>query len=76
MTKTRTKTEPEMNMGPLMREAEAAKFLAVTIRALQAWRQRGGGPPFVRLGARAIRYSKPALEKYIAACGMNSTSEY
>jgi predicted DNA-binding transcriptional regulator AlpA len=39
----------------LLNESEAAEFLAVSVRTLQAWRTRDAGPPFVRLG-RAIRY--------------------
>lgn len=50
----------------LRREREAAQALAVSPRTLQAWRRRGVGPPFVRLG-RAVRYDAAALERWIAA---------
>jgi len=44
----------------LVTETDAARFLSVSIRTLQAWRVRGLGPPFVRVG-RAIRYQRNAL---------------
>ncbi|MCB1883123.1 MAG: helix-turn-helix domain-containing protein [Geminicoccaceae bacterium] len=45
----------------LMNEHEAAAFLGYTIRALQNWRVRGGGPRFVRVSARSIRYRRKDL---------------
>ena len=48
----------------LLNEAEAAKFLAVSVRTLQAWRTRESGPPFVRLG-RAIRYRLKDLIEWV-----------
>ena len=54
---------------PLLTEAQVADLLGVSIRTLQAWRQNGGGPPFLRLadeGKRgAIRYGQTALINYI-----------
>lgn len=40
----------------LLRETEAADFLGYSVRALQNWRLRGGGPLFVRVSSRSIRY--------------------
>ena len=48
----------------LLDESEAAKFLAISVRTLQAWRTRGFGPPFVRLG-RAIRYRLKDLIEWV-----------
>ncbi|HZP68734.1 MAG TPA: helix-turn-helix domain-containing protein [Pseudolabrys sp.] len=50
----------------LLNEGEAAGSLAVSVRTLQAWRTKGIGPPFVRLG-RAIRYSRRALIDWVHA---------
>jgi hypothetical protein len=36
----------------LLSEKQSATFLGVTPRALQVWRQRGGGPAFVRISSR------------------------
>ena len=45
----------------LLREEDAAVFLGFTPRALQEWRHRGSGPPFVRISSRAIRYRRADL---------------
>jgi hypothetical protein len=37
-------------------EARAAELLSVNPRTLQQWRLRGGGPPFVRISSRCVRY--------------------
>lgn len=47
-------------------EAEAAVRLGLKVATLRAWRHRGVGPPFVRLG-RAIRYLSSDLEAYLGA---------
>jgi len=48
----------------LLKEKEAATFLAVSVRTLQAWRIDNSGPPFIRLG-RAIRYRLKALIEWL-----------
>jgi len=45
-------------------EKEAAAYLNVSPRTLQAWRLRGGGPAYVKLGA-AVRYDRDALDRFI-----------
>ena len=44
----------------LLTEVAAARILKLSIRTLQAWRCRGIGPDFIRVG-RAIRYRHSAL---------------
>ncbi|TDJ70671.1 MAG: DNA-binding protein [Proteobacteria bacterium] len=53
--------------GPdtLIDEITAAGTLKVSTRALQKWRSSGGGPPFVRLSSRAIRYRRSDLAEWI-----------
>jgi hypothetical protein len=41
-------------------EAQAADFLKLSIRTLQAWRSQGKGPAYIRAG-RSIRYRMSAL---------------
>ena len=48
----------------LIAEVQAADFLRISIRTLQAWRSRGAGPAFVRVG-RAIRYRRRDLLAWI-----------
>lgn len=59
----------------LLREADAARFLGFTPRALQAWRVRGGGPRFVRVSSRGIRYRHEDLIAWAEARLRSSTSE-
>ncbi len=49
------------HLDRLITETEAAQFLGYTIRALQNWRTRGGGPYFVKVSARSIRYRRRDL---------------
>ena len=35
-------------------EDETAKALSVTLRTLRKWRQRGKGPPWVKVGRRIV----------------------
>jgi hypothetical protein len=48
----------------LYAEGPAADLLNVSVRTLQAWRVRGGGPRFVKLG-RAVRYTLADLESFV-----------
>lgn len=48
----------------LMTTKEAAAFLDLKPNTLVKWRQRGEGPPFVRLGAN-VRYAEADLRAYI-----------
>ena len=48
----------------LIDEQAAAAFLNVTRRTVQEMRQRGDGPPYVRLSARCIRYTRARLKEY------------
>jgi predicted DNA-binding transcriptional regulator AlpA len=50
----------------LLRETDAANFLKLSIRTLQAWRSSGVGPAFVRAG-RAVRYRQSDLINWIEA---------
>ncbi len=58
----------------LLTESEVAQILRTSTRALQAWRVRGGGPPFVRVG-RLVRYSNGALNDWLSGQTRRSTSE-
>jgi phage terminase Nu1 subunit (DNA packaging protein) len=50
----------------LLNEVQAADFLNLSTRTLQAWRVQGVGPLFIRAG-RAIRYRKRDLIAWIEA---------
>ena len=57
----------------LLTEAQTANLLSISMRTLQAWRVRGGGPVFIRAG-RAIRYRRRDLTLWIEANAASSTS--
>lgn len=59
----------------LINEREAADYLGYTVRALQNWRVRGGGPKFVRVSRRSIRYRRRDLNAWIEAHLCSHTSE-
>ena len=70
--------EPGFDSGywhELIPETEAADFLDVTPRSLQSWRQRGGGPPFFRLSARCVKYTRYRLKRWYDARMRSSTSD-
>ena len=70
--------DPGLNPGywhELIPETKAAEFLNLTPRSMQAMRQRGGGPRFIRLSSRCIRYTRTLLKTYAAARLHSSTSD-
>lgn len=61
--------------SPLMTETQAAEYLSLTNRALQAWRCQGRGPRFVKISARAVRYRLEDLERWVEERLRRSTSD-
>ena len=59
----------------LLTEQQAAALLGVTSRALQKWRSKGSGPPFVRISCRCIRYRRRDLVDWSVERIKRSTSE-
>jgi predicted DNA-binding transcriptional regulator AlpA len=54
-------------LDQLLNEIEAAKALGFSVRALQNWRVRGGGPVFVKISRRSVRYRRRDLLTWIEA---------
>lgn len=59
----------------LINEKVAAEFLGYSVRALQNWRLRGGGPRFVKISARSVRYRRRDLLAWIEEHLRSNTSE-
>ncbi len=59
----------------LIDEKAAAAFLGVTARHMQAMRQRGGGPSYVSLSSRCLRYRRIDLKAWAEARLRTSTSD-
>lgn len=64
---------PDSTLG-LMNERAAAAFLGYSVRALQNWRLRGGGPQYVKVSAKSIRYQRGDLQAWINARLCNDTA--
>lgn len=60
----------------LMKTGEAAAYLGLSESLLNKLRLTGGGPTFVRLAGRSIRYRRADLDAWVAASAKASTSEY
>ena len=56
-------------------EQKAAEFTGYSVRALQNWRVRGGGPKFVKVSGRSIRYRRRDLIEWAERLLVASTSE-
>ena len=69
------KDYPPEYLDQLLCEKDAAAFLGYTIRALQNWRLRGGGPQYVKVSARSIRYRRRDLIAWVEARLRHNTSE-
>lgn len=41
---------------PLVTQEVLAKYLGIPETTLEQWRSRGGGPDYVKVGARHVRY--------------------
>ncbi len=59
----------------LLRQEQAALMLGLTPRCLENWRHRGGGPSYVRVSARCIRYRRSDLDEWVEARLRTSTSD-
>ena len=63
------------NPAALLYPAEAAHLLCVSHRTLEAYRLRGGGPPYIALGRRCVRYRRADLMTWIEARRRRHTSD-
>lgn len=63
----------ESDLDRLMDEREAADLLCYSVRALQNWRHRGGGPRFVKV---SVRYRRRDLLVWIDERTISSTSQF
>lgn len=62
-------------LDTLIDEKEAASMVCYSVRALQNWRHRGGGPAFVKVSARSVRYRRRDILAWIDARTVANTSQ-
>ncbi len=76
LSKEKKKNQPNSDyLERLINEYEAADFLGYSMRALQNWRVRGGGPSYVKVSSRSIRYRRRDLIKWADTRLRSNTSQ-
>lgn len=65
----------ETELDQLMDERAAADVLCYSVRALQNWRYRGGGPLFIKVSARSVRYRRRDLLAWVEARTIANTGQ-
>lgn len=58
----------------MMTTEKAAEYLGLKETTLEAWRCKGGGPVFIKMG-KAVRYRLEDLDRFLNARARTSTSE-
>ena len=61
--------------GALLFTVEAAFLLGLSPRTVEALRLRGGGPPYIQITQKAVRYRRRDLDAWITARSRKSTSD-
>jgi len=54
-----------MGQRRVFRTAEAAEYVGLKSSTLEKMRTRGTGPPFIRLGVRAVGYRVDDLDRWL-----------
>jgi predicted DNA-binding transcriptional regulator AlpA len=62
-------------MRKVLRTVDAATYIGLAVATLEKMRLRGDGPPFVRLGCRAVGYDLADLDEWIEERKAASTSD-
>ena len=65
----------EEYLDQLLTETETAEVLSFSVYALRNWRVRGGGPKFVKVSQRSVRYRRRDLNSWAIKLLKNNTSE-
>jgi predicted DNA-binding transcriptional regulator AlpA len=60
----------------ILTSRETAAIIGVSEQTLRAWRLKGFGPVYRRVGSRTIRYLRRDVDEYMQRRGYRSTSEY
>ena len=58
--------------GELLTPREAADYLKVPLRTLDAWRYRRQGPNFMKIGRR-VRYTRAQLDEFCEQSQIHTT---
>ena len=61
-------------MKTYLNTAETAEYLDFSRKQLEAWRVRGGGPRYAKIG-RSVRYRRVDLDAFVEERLVTSTSD-
>lgn len=64
------KVEYIPNAYRTLREKQAAEYLGMSVKTLQAWRFYSKGPKYLKIG-RAVRYQVEDLDQFLKASTIN-----
>ena len=67
--------DPISYWNALIGEKSAANYLGLKARTMQGFRYRGGGPRYIRLSSRCLRYRRTDLREWADARVRTSTSD-
>ena len=72
-TRATTERDQTRDTARALTEREVADMLGLSVATLRAWRHRGRGPRFLRLG-RSVRYLSSDLADFVRASAVDTTS--
>jgi predicted DNA-binding transcriptional regulator AlpA len=64
LPKCETQKQEKRKMDTFLREKDLAALLAVSVATLRAWRLRGKGPRYVKIGS-AVRYRQEDINAWL-----------
>ena len=67
-------TSISADVDAALNESQASEFLGISPRTLQAWRVRGCGPRYTKIG-RSVRYQRRELVAFQRSHTVASTTE-
>ena len=68
-----TERDQTRDTARALTEREVADMLGLSVATLRAWRHRGRGPRFLRLG-RSVRYLPSDVSDFVRASAVDTTS--
>ena len=71
---TRTERDRAPDSARALTEREVAELLGLSVATLRAWRHRGKGPRFLRLG-RSVRYLPGDVAGFVRASAVDTQSD-
>ena len=54
---------------------EASRITGIPVTTLETWRSRGGGPRFLKLGNKCVRYQRRTLFEWMAKQSCRNTAD-